>query len=78
MVTSPNGGGGRCRPKRLNVGCWNMRTLVESDGSIATGVSRQGGRGVTVDRKAMLLVSATKPFHCDTCLRSFRCPQDIA
>ena len=37
MVNSPNGGGGRCRPKRLNVGCWNMRTLVESDGSIATG-----------------------------------------
>ena len=56
MVNSPNGGGGRCRPKRLNVGCWNMRTLVESDGSIATGVSRQGGRGVTVDRKAMLMV----------------------
>ena len=23
-------------------------------------------------------VAATKPFHCDTCLRYFRCPQDIA
>ena len=34
--------------QRLNVGCWNMRTLVESDtsdGSIATDVFRKGGRG---------------------------------
>ncbi len=36
-----------------NVGCWNMRSLVESDGSIATSVSRQGGRGVAVDKKSM-------------------------
>ncbi len=35
--------------KKLNVGCWNMRLLVESDGSIATGVSRQG---VAVDKKS--------------------------
>ena len=39
--------------KKLNVGCWNMRSLVESDGSIATSVSRQGGRGVAVDKKSM-------------------------
>ena len=39
---------------KSNVGCWNKRTLVESDGSIATaGVSRQCGRGVPVDRKVM-------------------------
>ena len=62
MVNSPNGGCGHCRPKRLNVGCWNMRTLVESDGSIATGLSRQGGRGVTVDRKAMLMVKQLQKF----------------
>ncbi len=42
--------------KKLNVGCWNMRSLVESDGSIATGVSRQGGRGVAVDKKSRLMV----------------------
>ena len=39
-----------------------MRTLVESDGSIATGVSRQGGRGVTVDRKALLMVQELRKF----------------
>ncbi len=42
--------------KKLNVGCWSMRSLVESDGSIATGVSRQGGRGVAVDKKSRLMV----------------------
>ena len=55
MVRSHDGGGCQ-RPQRNSFGCWNMRTLVESDGTIATGVSRQGGRGVAVDRKAMLMV----------------------
>ena len=49
-------GGGCQRPRRISFGCWNMRTSVESDGSISTGVSWQGGRGVVVDRKAMLMV----------------------
>ena len=62
MANLQDAGGGRQRPQRLNVGCWNMRTLVESDGSIATGVSRQGGRGVAVDRKASLLVQELRKF----------------
>ena len=62
MANLQDAGGGRWRPQRLNVGCWNMRTLVESDGSIATGVSRQGGRGVAVDRKASLLVQELRKF----------------
>ena len=64
MVNSYDGCGG-CyqRPQRLNVGCWIIRTLVESDGSIATGMSRQGGRGVAVDRKAMLLVQEIRKFR---------------
>ena len=44
------------------VGCWNMRTLVESDGSIATGVARRGGRGVAIDRKALLMVQELRKF----------------
>ena len=47
---------------KSNVGCWNKRTLVESDGSIATGVSRQCGRGVPVDRKVMLMVCELRRF----------------
>ena len=54
--------GRRWSQKKLNVGCWNMRTLVEFDGSIFTGVSRQGGRGVTVDRKALLMVQELRKF----------------
>ena len=40
----------------LNIGCWNMRTLVETEGSIAASLSRPGSRGVVVDRKATLMV----------------------
>jgi hypothetical protein len=40
-----------------------MRTLVESDGSIATAVSRKGGRGVAVDRKAALMVQELKKYR---------------
>ena len=54
--------GRRWSQKKLNDGCWNMRTLVETDGSIATGVSRQGGRGVTVHRKALLMVQELRKF----------------
>ena len=44
---------GTCaKSKRLNVGC---TTLVESDGSLATDVTRQCCRGVPVDRKVMLI-----------------------
>ena len=41
---------------RLRFGSWNMRTLVESDGTIVTAVVRKGGRGVAVDRKASFMV----------------------
>ena len=39
-----------------------MKTLVESDGMIATAVARKGGRGVAVDRKASFMVQELKNF----------------
>ena len=42
--------------RRLNIGCWNMRTLVEAKGSIESRVVRLSSRGLTVDRKATLMV----------------------
>ena len=42
-----------------------MRTLVEAEGSIATSVVRPGSRGVTVDRKATLMVQELKRFRMD-------------
>ena len=49
--------------QRLHIGCWNMRTLVEAEGSIATSVVRPSSRGVTVDRKATLMVQELKRFR---------------
>ena len=46
----------------FSVGCWNMRTLVESEGPIETSVARSGGRGVTVDRKVSLMVRELKKY----------------
>ena len=51
------------RRHRLNIGCWNMRTLVEAEGSIATSVARPGNRGVPVDRKASLMICEFKKFR---------------
>ena len=48
---------------RLNIGCWNMRTLVEAEGSIAASLSRPRSRGVVVDRKATLMVQELKKFR---------------
>ena len=48
---------------KLNIGCWNMRTLVEAEGSVAMGVARPGVRGVAVDRKAALMVHELKRFQ---------------
>ena len=42
--------------RELNVGCWNMRTLVEAEGAIETSVVRPSGKGVTTDRKVALMV----------------------
>lgn len=42
-----------CQRPKFNVGCWNMRTLVEAEGNIASSVGRPGSRGVPVDRKVM-------------------------
>ena len=39
-----------------------MRTLVESEGPIETSLARPGGRGVTVDRKASLMINELKQF----------------
>ena len=62
MARSLGRGGDPRRPRRLNVGCWNVRTLVESDSSIATGVARRVGRGVAIDRKASLMVQELRKF----------------
>ena len=52
-----------CRHRRrLNIGCWNMRTLVQSEGSIETRVVRPSSTGVTVDRKTTLMVQELKRF----------------
>ena len=50
------------RRTSLNVGCWNMRTLVESEGSIATSLARPGSRSVSVDRKAMFMVQELRKY----------------
>ena len=44
----------------LNVGCWNMRSLVEPEGSVATASVR---RGVQVDRKIIFLVEELCRFN---------------
>ena len=51
------------RRSRLNIGCWNMRTLVEAEGNIATSLARPGSRGVTVGRKATLMVQELKKYR---------------
>ena len=55
-----------CREQRkqchLSVGYWNMRTLVESEGPIEMCVARPSSRGVTVDRKASLMVQELKKY----------------
>ncbi len=54
---------GRGKAERLRVGCWNMRTLVESDGTIATAVARKSSRSVAVDRKASFLVQELRKYR---------------
>lgn len=46
----------------LQVGCWNVRILVEADGDICTGMSRPGGRKLVVDRKVEFLVRELRRF----------------
>ena len=48
------------RRKKKENECWSMRTLVESDGNIATGVSREGG---AVGRKDSLMVAKLSKFE---------------
>ena len=50
------------RHSKLSVGSWNMRTLMKSEGPIETSFARPGGRGVTVDRKASLMINKLKQF----------------
>ena len=44
----------------FNVGCWNMRSLVEAEGSVATASVR---REVQVDRKINFLVKELRHFN---------------
>ena len=46
----------------LQVGCWNVRTLVAANGGICTGMSRPGERRLVVDRKVEFLVCELKRF----------------
>ena len=49
---------------RVNLVCWNMRTLVEDDGSIKTGRVRQSeprGKG-SVERKVVLMIWELKRY----------------
>ena len=48
---------------KLTVACWNMRSLVQNEGSIETATSRPGARGVAVDRKAGLMVQELKKYQ---------------
>ena len=53
------------RRSRLNVGCWNIRTLVEAEGNIATSLARPGSRGVRVDCtcEAIFMVQELKKYR---------------
>ena len=65
MAKSPKRHGQRANHQgqhKLNIGCWNMRTLVEAEVDVATAVARTGARGVAVDRKATLMVHELKRF----------------
>ena len=42
--------------------CWNMRCLVQNEGSIETATTRPGARGVAVDRKTDLMVQELKKY----------------
>ena len=50
------------RQDRLNIGCWNLRTLVETEGRLATSLARPGSRGVPVDRKATMMVHELRKY----------------
>ena len=43
--------------------CWNMRSLVQNEGSIETATMRPGARGMAVDRKADMLVQELKKYQ---------------
>ena len=48
------------RQSHLNVGCWNVRSLVEAEGPVTTASTR---RGVSVDRKINFLVGELRRFE---------------
>ena len=52
--------GGPRKAKRLHFGHWNMRTLLESDGTLATALARKDGRGMVMDRKASFVVEGLR------------------
>ena len=60
---------------RVNLVCWNMRTLVEDEGSIKTGRVRQSeqrGKG-SVERKVVLMIWELNRYICyifSCCIRN--------
>ena len=48
------------RQSWLNIGCWNVRSLVEAEGSVATASVRGE---VQVDRKINFLFDELHPFN---------------
>ena len=56
--------GKKKKQEKVNLMCWNMRTLVEDDGSIKTGRVRQNEqrRKGSVEKKAVLMVWEMKRY----------------
>ena len=48
------------RHSRLGIGSWNLHSIVESEGSVATASTRRGGQ---VDHKVNLLVEELRCFE---------------
>ncbi len=53
---------GSRKSRRISFGCWNMRTLVEEEGPIATALARRTSRSVTIDKKASFMVDVFRKF----------------
>ncbi len=53
---------GSRKSRRISFGCWNMRTLVEEKGPIATALAKRTSRSVTIDKKASFMVDVFRKF----------------
>ena len=54
------------RQSHLNVGCWNVHSLVEAEGLVTTASIR---RGVSVDHKINFLAGELRRWVCNDSLR---------